>query len=273
MPVVSDRRGVDLSWFQTKSSQGFVNSEEVSVSTTPRLAFWRKDSLQTSRIWCCPDFARITPTAHRWCNCDSFSPLRTLWSAVITYPNCVARGMALRIRGPRKMREWIVVPSKNLFEGLAGKCGGSVLEIVPQHCQLIQSLLLPVLPWMAWDSLSCRRDCSLPCNYPPRLFRFPNGFFFFMDKVALAHHVKRCAWVYSQLFFFMADSCPRSLSCNSLRFEKGILVFWYVPRILHIMLRSSHAATRVFTKLSRLLMQIHVCVGRSDREHFWALAG
>ena len=99
IPFVSDRCGVDVQWFQERSSQALPNSKELSVLMT-------FGSLSGSRYFCkllwvsCEvcvlhgyDWIHwvaksCTTTAYRWLFRNS---LRTLWSAIIKSPKFSAR--------------------------------------------------------------------------------------------------------------------------------------------------------------------------------------
>ena len=82
--------GVDMSW----CSQAFVQ-------TTPGLLSGVKKCCKLLIVSCAVLFLHClrcihgvaktcTTTSYRWCNCDTFSSLRTVCSAVIVSPNCVA---------------------------------------------------------------------------------------------------------------------------------------------------------------------------------------
>ena len=94
IPFVSDQCGVDVQWFQERSSQAFPNSEELSVYMTSGFLFGSKNFCKFLRVswevfvltgydWIHWVAKSCTTTAYRWSFRDSHPSLRTSWSAVI----------------------------------------------------------------------------------------------------------------------------------------------------------------------------------------------
>ena len=108
IPFVSDRCGVDVQWFQERSSLALPNSKELSVWITlgylaPRTVAsslgvpWEVFVLH-GYDWIHWVARSCTTTAYRWLFRDSQPSLGTLWSAKIKSPKFSARGTTLPIR-------------------------------------------------------------------------------------------------------------------------------------------------------------------------------
>ena len=109
IPFVSDLCGVDVQWFQERSSQALPNSKELSVQMTLGFPFGSKNICKPLCVswevfvlhgydWIHWVAKSCTTTAYRWLFRDSQPSLRTLWSAVIKSPKFSARGTASPLR-------------------------------------------------------------------------------------------------------------------------------------------------------------------------------
>ena len=110
IPFVCDLCGVDVQWFQERSSQAFAKFQRIVSVNDFRLPFWLQELLQAPlcflrSFW----FARIRldPLGGQVLHHDSISmicfeisqpSLRTLWSVVIKSPKFSARGTAPPLR-------------------------------------------------------------------------------------------------------------------------------------------------------------------------------
>ena len=98
IPFVSDLCGVDVQWFQERSSQALPNSKELSVSMTLGFLSGSKNFCKLLCVswevfvlngydWIHWVAKSCTTIENRWLFRDSQLSLRTLWSAVIKSPN------------------------------------------------------------------------------------------------------------------------------------------------------------------------------------------
>ena len=109
IPFVSDLCGVDVQWFQERSSQALPNSKKLSVQMTLGFLFGSKNFCKLFCVswevfvlhgydWIHWVAKSCTTTAYRWLFRDSHPSLRTLWSAVIKSPKISERSRASPVR-------------------------------------------------------------------------------------------------------------------------------------------------------------------------------
>ena len=100
----------------------------------------------------------------------------------------------------------------------------------------------------------CQRDCSIRCDNRTRFLWFST---FLHEKVALAHFMQRCAWVYYKPFLhwpILVQEVP-TVTVSHLKSESSFV--WYVPRILNTCVQiTCYNSWAVFTKLSPRLVHI-----------------
>ena len=106
---VSDLCGVDVQWFQERSSQALPNSKELSVWVTLGFLSGPKNFCKIIGVswevfvlhghnWIHWVDKSCTAIAYRWLFRDSQFSLKTLWFAVFKSPNFSARGTAPPLR-------------------------------------------------------------------------------------------------------------------------------------------------------------------------------
>ena len=120
IPFVSYRGGVDVQWFQDKSSHDLPNSKDLSVQVT--LGFVGR-SKNFCKLFCVSwevfvlhgydcihcGAKSCTTTACRWLFRDSHPPLWTLWSAIIKSPKLSALGTTVPVRLLRQAHVYLVL--------------------------------------------------------------------------------------------------------------------------------------------------------------------